>query len=134
MLFDLTPKTLHMMASSPYATTALLEELSNSIDEKIRARVAEHRNTSLRALFKLVQDVSVDVRLSTAYNPNANSTLLWQLADDASADVRYSVAENALVPIEILRKLSLDENPYVAHRALRTLDRLRSSEQNAKAA
>ncbi len=122
------------MASNPYATTALLEELSNSSDERLRARVAEHRNTSLRALLKLIQDVSAEVRLSVAYNPKANSTLLWQLSEDSDSDVRYSVAENPLVLPEILKKLSLDENPYVAERAVRTLDRLRSAERTAQAA
>ncbi len=134
MLFDLTPRTLHIMASSPYATTALLDELSSSSDERIRARVAEHRNTSLRALLKLVQDISAEVRLSIAYNPKANRTLLLQLAEDTDADVRYSLAENALIPSEILQILSRDENPYVAGRAARTLDRLRSAEQTAQAA
>jgi hypothetical protein len=49
---------------------------------------------------------------------------VWRLARDESPDVRLRLAESYTVPIAVLRVLSEDENPYVAHRAHRTMRRL----------
>ncbi len=57
-------------------------------------------------------------------NPSGPEVFLQHLALDQSSDVRYALAENAAIPVEVLKVLSRDENPYVAHRADLTLNRL----------
>lgn len=103
---------------------AALDQLAQSSNPHVRARVAEHENTPLPTLFKLTQDESAEVRQSVTFNPKSNAEILLQLAEDSHPDVRYSIAENALVPPAILHKLSGDDNPYIAQRALKTLSRL----------
>ncbi|MFX9688500.1 hypothetical protein ABTO93_20100, partial [Acinetobacter baumannii] len=39
-------------------------------------------------------------------------------------DVRFAIAENHNADEEVLRMLTEDENPYVAHRAVKTLQRI----------
>jgi len=124
MLFNLITGTRNFLFGNPHISATLLDELSHATDARVRARVAEHENTSLSTLFRLVQDENAEVRQSIAFNPKRTTTLLQQLAQDSSADVRYLIAEDALVPPAVLRLLSNDENPYVAQRALKTLSRL----------
>jgi len=134
MLFNLTTRTLYLLAGNPHVTAALLDELSQSTDADLRSRVAEHENTRLQTLLKLIHDQSVEVRRSVALNPNSTPAILLQLAEDSNADVRYSIAENPLVSPAILRKLTGDENPYVAQRASETLARLQKLELAPQAA
>lgn len=64
------------------------------------------------------------VREAVADNINTPIDTLWLLAKDECVDVRYAIAENHNVPLAILSALMTDENPYVAHRAQMTFDRL----------
>jgi hypothetical protein len=75
-------------------------------------------------LIKLVHDASPEVRINLAFNPVVTDILLAELAEDEDADVRFALAENPAVPRVTLQRLSTDENPYVAHRAARTLEKL----------
>lgn len=126
MLANLTTSTLYILAGNPHLSEITLDELSRSTDLQVRARVAENRNTPLRTLLRLATDVDVEVRQSILFNPSVTVSLLTHLAGDVHADVRYAVAENALIP-EVLQKLTKDENPYVADRAMRSLSRLRTA-------
>lgn len=47
-----------------------------------------------------------------------------KLAEDEHLDVRYALAENHNVSRAVLNKLKSDTNPYVAHRAAKTLERI----------
>jgi hypothetical protein len=50
------------------------------------------------------------------------------LIEDPNLDVRYALAENYNIDEEMLKALAKDENPYVAHRAEKTLSRLRPTQ------
>lgn len=79
----------------------------------------------------LVVHPSPEVRIAIADNgSDLPIDLLRTLLSDNSADVRFAMAENHNLPIEIIDALCDDENPYVAHRANRTKDRLQR-ENNA---
>lgn len=117
------PRTQYLIAGSPQVASQQLNALSRSKEAKVRARVAEHSATPLKALARLLQDESAEVRLSLSYNDSLPNIFLAQLASDENPDVRWALAENFLLPIHILEFLANDENPYVAHRASLTLDR-----------
>ncbi|HEY9719541.1 MAG TPA: hypothetical protein V6C69_18830 [Trichormus sp.] len=123
MLFNLSARTRYLMAGDPHVSAAFLDQLSHSHEPSVRARVAEHQNTPLGTLFRLVQDDYTEVRQGLAFNPNRTSVLLRLLAEDDDPDVRYLIAEDTQAPPAILHFLSDDENPYVAHRAQQTLSR-----------
>lgn len=67
---------------------------------------------------------SVEVRCAVAECSSTPPELLWKLSQDESPDVRYHLAGNHNISINVLFALTADENPYVADRAERTLDRL----------
>ncbi len=48
----------YLLAGNVEVTASLLEELAQSSDVRVRARVAEHPNTPLPVLFKLSWDES----------------------------------------------------------------------------
>lgn len=64
--------------------------------------------------------------LTVAEDANASEEILWLLVEDPHPDVRFCLAENYNIDTAILEALSEDENPYVAHRAQKTLMRLQS--------
>lgn len=103
--------------------TAIEELWSLAADEvdNVRRRVAENPSSPVELLHVLAGDENAEVRMAVAENPNTPGTLLSQLSEDDHADVRYSLAENPNLPTEILSKLAEDGNPYVSHRAQRTL-------------
>lgn len=63
--------------------------------------------------------------LTVAEDCTESDEVLWMLAKDDCVDVRFCLAENYKINPEILKELSKDENPYVAHRAQKTMERLR---------
>ena len=124
MFLTTTTRTQYFLAGNLCISHGLLDELSQSADPRVRARVAENPNTAPHTLLRLSRDKSAEVRNSVASNQKLPAMALRQLAEDSSADVRYAIAEDSRAPHEILRMLTGDENPYVAHRALNTLSRL----------
>ncbi len=72
----------------------------------------------------LAHDIEVDVRLSLLDNSFLSSMIFAILAEDEHPDVRYAVAEDYRSPYKVLERLISDENPYVAHRAGLTMQRL----------
>ncbi len=64
--------------------------------------------------------------LSVAEEGTASPDILWLLVDDPNPDVRFCLAETYDIDADILKILSEDENPYVAHRANKTMMRLQS--------
>ena len=94
----------------------------------IRARVAENPATPTWLLYHLSQDEDHHVREMLAENPCVTQELLRFLAKDNCDDVRFGLAENPQMPLEILETLIEDKNPYIAARAVKTLNhKLRSA-------
>jgi len=48
------------------------------------------------------------------------------LACDSSPDLRYAMSENHNIHKDVLNLLADDDNPFVAHRARKTLERLKA--------
>ena len=114
----------YLIAGSSQTLGEVLQELSTSPQVCVRRNVAENTAAPLSVLNFLLYDEDPEVRQSLSANPSVPKAFLRHLALDQSVDVRYALAENAHMPVEILTVLSRDENPYVAHRASRTLQRL----------
>jgi len=89
-------------------------------------RIVEHRNAPLPLLVAMVGHPDPRVRTAVADNPMAPPELLRRLCQDRDIDVRFQMAENHSLTADILNFLAQDENPYVADRARKTLDRLAS--------
>lgn len=102
----------------------VLDHLSKSSFEEIRARVAENPSSSHSAMRRLAYDESPRVRAALAENTNICAELIELLYTDEHPDVRYTLAESHHIPRNVLEKLTNDENPYVAHRAKRTLNNI----------
>jgi len=64
--------------------------------------------------------------LSVAEDATVSDDILWLLVEDPNPDVRFCLAENYNIDPSMLKALSEDENPYVAHRAQKTLMRMKS--------
>jgi hypothetical protein len=84
---------------------------------------AEHNTTSSATLSKLAAHNDLGVRTAVAENPNTLLSTVMRLAQDQCVDLRYAIAENHQMDGHVLRLLLADDNPYVAHRAERTLAR-----------
>ncbi len=116
----------YIAAGDPRISENCVEKLASSNDPLIRRRIAENPSTPIQILFKLLNDEHSDVRLGVSFNPVVQRPLLDELVADSDADVRYGLAENASLPMDLIQKLANDENPYVAQRAKKTANRLKS--------
>lgn len=81
--------------------------------------------TPAYVLRRLAASADPELRTAVADHLNTPEEVLLVLADDASAEVRYAIAENHNISRSVLQKLKNDRNPYVAHRALTTLTRIK---------
>jgi hypothetical protein len=75
----------------------------------------------------LSKDSDPEVRMSVTNNANVTLPILEWLANDESADVRHYLAEDQNLPRTLLRKLSEDENPFVARQAQLTFVKVAQS-------
>lgn len=123
-MHQLSQCTNQLFASETQTLSRSLPELARSPHPEVRALVAEHPESSQQVLAQLIRDGSVEVRLALTENTNSLSWIAKELVNDENGDVRYSLAENPYTPRAVLKSLSADENPYVAVRALQTLERL----------
>lgn len=87
-------------------------------------RIAENGSVPSSMLEQLASHTHPSVREAVADNINTPIDTLWVLSRDQCEDIRYAMAENHNLPLAILDNLSQDQNPYIAHRAERTLSRL----------
>lgn len=120
----------YFQAGMSSTSLELLESLAQSSCPKVRARVAENQSSSHDLLELLSNDSDADVRIAVGRNPEAPTLVHWTLAFDEHLDVRFSLAENAQTDLLILIWLTGDENPYIAHRAMRTLNAVASGDGN----
>jgi hypothetical protein len=67
---------------------------------------------------------SVEDRIAIADDPRTSFKILQHLSKDASMDLRFALAENHNIDARILMTLTGDINPFVAHRATKTLARV----------
>jgi hypothetical protein len=104
-----------------------LRELAKSAIVAIRRRVAENEITPPDVLQLLSRDPKPEVRIAVGLSLFAPADIVARLIRDEHDDVRHWLASAGYLPLELLEELALDANPYVAARALRTLDRLRAS-------
>lgn len=118
----------YIAAGNALGSDSIWNGIVNDTSCLVRRRAAENPALPLRYLRKLSTDSSVDVRIAVAENSSTPLWLLELLSQDEDADVRYAMAENSALPAHILRQLTQDENPYVCHRAVRTVKRIDSRE------
>ena len=86
---------------------------------------AENSSTPADILALLAESCDVKVRMAIADNRNAALETTMLLAQDEDADLRYQLAENHNIDESVLVFLADDSNPFVAHRARKTLNRLK---------
>lgn len=113
----------YLLAGNVDVSPEILDQLSKSIFESVRRRVAENSHNALPIAIRLLKDKSIEVRIALTENKELLPFIALDLAHDESSDVRFALAENYDTPITVLELLAQDENPYVASRALRTLER-----------
>ncbi len=116
----------YIAAGDPRISELCVEKLASSNDPLIRRRIAENPSPPIQILFKLLNDEHSDERLGVSFNPIGQRPFLDELVADNDGDVRYGLAENAALPMNLIQKLANDENPYVAQRARKTVNRLKS--------
>jgi hypothetical protein len=117
-------RSTYVIAGDANTPIELLSYFMVHYDSAIRARVAGNPSLSRGQLFDLANDDVAEVRIAVAENPATPASFIELLAEDESVDVRFAIAENHNTPSYILSMLVRDENPYVADRALRTLERI----------
>lgn len=71
-----------------------------------------------------MHDGGAQDRIDIADHQSTSIEVLIQLTQDENADVRFALAENHNIDRSVLNLLVEDANPYVAHRARKTLLRL----------
>lgn len=103
----------------------LNSEMSEKESIRFLCRMAEDASLPLEILEKLSQHACSEVRQAVSDNPGLSIEILRNLAQDECIDVRFAIAENHNAPSNVLYELCEDENPYVSHRAKKTIDRLR---------
>jgi len=89
--------------------------------------IAEHADTSSYVLGVLASHADVDVRELVADHLSTLPETIKLLAKDTSVDLRYAIAENHNIDEDVLMMLTEDDNPFVAHRARKTLKRLQNN-------
>ena len=116
-----------IIATSAKTAPDVLEALSRTANPMILELIAGNANCPASLLKRLTKHSSAQVRLAAAENNNTNIETLWQLINDEDADVRFGLAENHRMPEMLLKALSVDDNPYVACRATKTLERVEAN-------
>jgi|SRR5277367_3414593 len=114
-----------MTLSGANITSETLEQLIPHASVPMLERIGENPATPVDILEKLVLWENAQVRAAVAENPCCPLPLMRTLAEDDSPDVRFRLAECPHVPIDLLEELAEDDNCYVAHRARRTIERVR---------
>jgi hypothetical protein len=116
-----------IIATSTKTAPDVLEALSRTASPMILELIASNSNCPASLLKRLTKHSSAQVRLAAAENNTTNIETLWHLINDEDSDVRFGLAENHRLPELILRALCEDDNPYVACRAAKTLERIESN-------
>jgi HEAT repeat protein len=113
-----------VVAGNPNTPRQVLARLAEDSSAYIRKSVAVNPKTPPDVLKRLASDQNSEVRLAVAENPHIPAEILAMLVEDADVDVRFGVAENPHIHEDVLFQLTTDENPFVRHRAMKTLEML----------
>jgi len=116
ILPDELVQSLSSVESSPECDRLFEESAASQLEIEAKSQRA--------TLDRLPYADFVDVRIAVADHPDTSQDVLRTLAHDVNADVRFAIAENHNLDIKMLETLAEDENPYVAHRARRTIQRI----------
>lgn len=119
--------TIERQMSDDELAPELIVELSQAQGQWSRQDllyIAESSNTPIGVLRWLATHGDQDARIAVADNPNTPLDLMILLSKDECVDVRYAIAENHHAPPGVLHMLVFDDNPYVASRAQKTINRL----------
>lgn len=113
-----------VVAGNPNTPRQVLARLAEDESAYIRKSVAVNPKTPADVLKRLASDQNGEVRLAVAENPHIPADILDMLVNDSDVDVRFGVAENPHIHEDVLLKLAGDDNPFVRHRAMKTLEML----------
>lgn len=117
-----------LVAMSPQTHPRVLAALAREAAAALLQRIAENPRTPPEVLAELAEHHEAEVRVAVAENRNTSQETAWRLVRDENLDVRYILAESYHLPKEMLELLADDDNPYVAVRARKTLNRLYSAD------
>jgi len=113
-----------VVAGNPNTPRQVLARLAEDSSAYIRKSVAINPKTPPDVLKRLASDQNSEVRLAVAENPHIPAEILEMLVADTDVDVRFGVAENPHIHEDVLFQLTNDDNPFVRHRAMKTLEML----------
>jgi HEAT repeat protein len=113
-----------VVAGNPNTPRQVLARLADDPSAYIRKAVAINPKTPPDVLKRLASDQNSEVRLAVAENPHIPADILEMLVADLDVDVRFGVAENPHIHEDVLFQLTNDDNPFVRHRAMKTLEML----------
>ena len=111
----------YVIAGNPNTPLRVLLKLVEDEDRFVRRRVAENSKVPEALLLQLARDPEPEVRVAAMLAMRSSGLVLLEACFSEDLDVRYMLAEEPDVPVEILRVLSQDPNPFVAHRAVCSL-------------
>ncbi len=101
-----------------------LEELSCSVWDTVRIRVAKNKNTSEATLDRLANDKDNFVRRDVAFNEKTAPYTLARLAKDSVWTVRDCVAKNMNTPMAALVELSKDNDSSIRFDAKKRIEKI----------
>lgn len=118
---------MNFIASDPATPSMVLRCMANEINNpEVLEHIAGNQSTPEEVLCQLALHENKDVRLAVAGNHNASHLAVRPLTMDNSPTVRFTLAENPYTEGFVLEKLAEDDNPFVAHRAMETIDKVKS--------
>jgi hypothetical protein len=104
--------------SEVYSLSSALELKDSRLEQAILSP-----KTPESFIRKLSQAIQPEIRAAVALAPAASEEVLASLAKDPSIKVRCMLAQNPNVSMNVLRQLLVDENPFVAFNAKKTIDK-----------
>jgi hypothetical protein len=110
------------IAGNPDTPIEVIRRLCKADSPAVRERVASNPTTPPDMLAILAADSEAYVRVAVAENSSLPHATAVLLCDDAHPDVRLNLAGNIKISEELIRRLTQDDNPYVADAATKTLD------------
>ncbi len=121
-----SPEEKYMFLENPLCPPSLLEDMSNSPDQRTRIAVARNPAITPEMATKLSNDPDGEVRTYIAHHKALPLSQLQRLANDPYDRVREAVAWKAVLPDDEFNKLVSDPSPSV--RATIVLQRRLSDE------
>ena len=80
---------------------------------ELREWVAHNKKIQIEVLEKLALDINPDVRCVVARKRKINQKIFQILKNDPNEDVRYALLSNTKMPIEMKRKIKVDDSMWL---------------------